>query len=281
MASRALPLLNQNVWIVGGVGVVGRGIARSLLRAGATVIVNSRSPERLRRFESDLGDDAADRLLTVRGSLLPGYAHKTVAQTIGALPLHHVVAHGALRFGSSGYADETHSLSTAGGGLLQLDHEEFGRAATHLAGLHFSAAAELIPRVQFAAAGLADGVGTYTFVTGRGGGHPVPGTKAPAMADLNQYQVWGLASALRHQHLQKINVRELRVQIKVNRTPEARREEPREVPLSTRIGDLCAGMAAHPAEDVHRLVEVADDEVLSALGSGRYSFEEDLENISA
>lgn len=280
MASRALPLLNQNVWIVGGVGVVGRGIARSLLRAGATVIVNSRSSERLRRLETDLGDDAADRLLTVRGSLLPGYAPKTVQQTIGALPLHHVVAHGALRFGG-GYADETHSLSTSRGGLLQLNQEEFARAATHLASLHFSAAAELIPRVQFAAADLADGVGTYTFVTGRGGGHPSAGAKAPAMADLNQYQVWGLASALRHQHLQKINVRELRVQLDVNRPEEARREEPREVPLSAQIGDLCAGLAGHPSEDVHQLVEVVDDATLSALGDGRYRLEEELESISA
>lgn len=280
MASKALPLLNQNVWIVGGVGVVGRGIARSLLRAGATVIVNSRSLDRLRRFDADLGDDGADRLLTVRGSLLPGYAHKTVAQTLGALPLHHVVAHGALRFGGGGYADETHSLSTAGGGLLQLGHEEFAQAATHLASLHFSAAAELIPRVQFAAAGLAEGVGTYTFVTGTGGGHPA-GATVPIMADLNQYQVWGLASALRHQRLQKINVRELRVQLGVNRPEEVRQEQPREVPLSARIGNLCAGMAAHPSEDVHRLVDVVDDEVLSALGGGRYRLEEDLESLSA
>jgi len=280
MASNALPLLNQNVWIVGGVGVVGRGIARSLLRCGATVIVNSRSSERLRRFDADIGDDGADRLVTVQGSLLPGYASKTVDQTLGALPLHHVVAHGALRFGG-GYVDETHSLSTTGGGLLQLSHEEFARAATHLASLHFSAAQELIPRVQFAAPGLAEGVGTYTIVTGRGAGHPAAGTKTPAMADVNQYQVWGLASALRHQHLKMINVRELRVLLGVNRPEDARREEPREVPLSCRIGDLCAGMVAHPQEDTHRLIEVADDVTLSTLSGGRYNLEADLESISA
>ena len=187
MASR-LPLLNQNVWIVGGVGVVGRGIARSLLKAGATVIVNSRSSERLRRFDADIGEDGADRLVTVRGSLLPGYASKTVNQTLGALPLHHVVAHGALRFGG-GFADETHSLSMAGGGLLMLGREDFARSATHLASLHFSAAQELIPRVQFAAPGLAGGVGTFTFVTGRGGGHPAAGSEVPAMTAINQYQV--------------------------------------------------------------------------------------------
>lgn len=279
MASR-LPLLNQNVWIVGGVGVVGRGIARSLLKAGATVIVNSRSSERLRRFDADIGEDGADRLVTVRGSLLPGYASKTVNQTLGALPLHHVVAHGALRFGG-GFADETHSLSMAGGGLLMLGREDFARSATHLASLHFSAAQELIPRVQFAAPGLAAGVGTFTFVTGRGGGHPAAGSEVPAMTAINQYQIWGLASALRHQYLQMINVRELRVLLDVNRPREVRRDDPREVPLSSRIGDLCSGMAAHPREDMNQLIEVTDDGALSALGSGHYGLDADLKRISA
>jgi len=101
------------------------------------------------------------------------------------------------------------------------------------------------------------------------------------MADLNQYQVWGLASALRHQRLEKINVRELRVQLGINRPEEERREDPREVPLSSQIGDLCAGMALHPQEDVHRLFEVSDDEALASLSGGRYGPEEVAEMLSA
>ena len=31
-----MSLLNQTAWVVGGVGVVGRGITRGLLQAGAT-----------------------------------------------------------------------------------------------------------------------------------------------------------------------------------------------------------------------------------------------------
>jgi NAD(P)-dependent dehydrogenase (short-subunit alcohol dehydrogenase family) len=91
-----MSLVGQTVWVVGGVGVVGRGICRGLLKAGATVIVNSRSAERLDRVSADLGHP--QRLVTVHGSLLPGYAQKTVSETLSAQnQLHHVVAHGAVR----------------------------------------------------------------------------------------------------------------------------------------------------------------------------------------
>ena len=93
--------------------------------------------------------------------------------------------------------------------------------------------------------------------------------------------MWGLASALRHQYLEMINVRELRVLLDVNRPREVRRDDPREVPLSSRIGDLCSGMAAHPREDMNQLIEVTDDGALSALGSGHYGLDADLKRISA
>ena len=79
-----MSLANKTVWVVGGVGVIGRGIARNILKSGATVIVNSRSEERLVRLSEDLGNP--DQLLTVKGSLLPGYAGKTVGETLSAAP---------------------------------------------------------------------------------------------------------------------------------------------------------------------------------------------------
>ena len=42
-------------WVVGGVGIIGRGIAHQLLRAGSVVIVNSRFPGRLEALSEDLG----------------------------------------------------------------------------------------------------------------------------------------------------------------------------------------------------------------------------------
>ena len=49
-----MSLVNKTCWVVGGVGVIGRGIARSLLQAGATVIVNSSDESRLEQINSDL-----------------------------------------------------------------------------------------------------------------------------------------------------------------------------------------------------------------------------------
>ena len=55
-ASRAPPELDGKVaWVVGGIGIVGSGLVRGLLRAGATVIVNSRFPSRLEYLNEELG----------------------------------------------------------------------------------------------------------------------------------------------------------------------------------------------------------------------------------
>jgi len=264
-----LPLAKQTCWVVGGVGVVGRGIAKSLLRAGATVIVNSRSSERLRRFAVDIEDESAgltNRLITVRGSLLPGYAKKTVEETLGAMPLNHVVAHGALRLDpGKNYADESHLLATSSpGGLLGLDPtSEFVPAASQLTSLHYSAASTLIPRVQFACSS-SQRPGTYTFVTGKGS-HPTK--RAPPMAEINEYQMWGLASALRHQEFEFVNLRELRVQLGVNRPAEVRDQYPRRVPLSVQVGNICAGLVSRPEEDSGQLLEVTDDLALASLST--------------
>ena len=55
-AGRSPPALDGQVaWVVGGIGVIGSGLVRGLLRAGATVIVNSRFPSRLEQLNDDLG----------------------------------------------------------------------------------------------------------------------------------------------------------------------------------------------------------------------------------
>ena len=48
-------LEGQTCWVVGGAGQIGTGIVRGLLRAGATVVVNSRSGERLSALTEELG----------------------------------------------------------------------------------------------------------------------------------------------------------------------------------------------------------------------------------
>jgi len=262
-----MSLANQTCWVVGGVGVIGRGITRGLLKAGATVIVNSRSDERLTRLSKDLGHP--ERLLTIHGSLLPGYASKTVRQTLDAMPLNHVIAHGAVRywgtFGTNDRRDESHMIQgghTRGSSFLQsMTPEEFVGPASQLASLHFSAAQELIPRIQFS-----NGPSSYTFVTGDAGGHPEG--KRSAFGEINTHHIWGLSAALRNEPLEKdVNCREIRMRLPVNRPTEERHNDPREHPLSEDIGTLCAGLAATAdvRDERGALIEVADQSSLELL----------------
>jgi len=271
-----MSLANQVCWVVGGVGVIGQGITRALLKAGGTVIVNSRSKGRLERLSNDL--DNPERLITVHGSLLPGYAAKTVQETLSALPLNHVVAHGSVRYwGKKSGTDETHSIMPSNReGLLQMSTEDFSLSASHLASLHFSAAQELIPRIQFS-----NNVSSYTFVTGDGGGHPEG--RRSAFSEINAHHVWGLSAALRGESLEGVNCREIRVRLPVNRPLEERKEEPRIRPLSEEIGTLCAGVAANAfaRDDVGKLIEVSDEEMLETLITQYSTIAEDEKSLSA
>lgn len=64
-------LPSTTVFVAGGAGAVGEGIARQLLRAGARVVITSRSPDKLAdvddRLRAEAGDDAP--LVTVEGDL--------------------------------------------------------------------------------------------------------------------------------------------------------------------------------------------------------------------
>lgn len=280
-----MSLANQTCWVVGGVGVIGRCIARGLLKAGATVIVNSRSDSRLNRLSKDLNNH--ERLITIQGSLLPGYASKTVRQTLEALPLDHVIAHGAVRYWgdfdkSNNRRDESHVIFANGAGtsggrnsyssstfLQSMTPDEFIGSSSQLASLHFSAAQELIPRIQFS-----NGPSSYTFVTGDAGGHPT-GIRS-AMGEINTHHVWGLSAALRNENLDKdVNCRELRIRLPVNRPEEERQNEPRDRPLSDDIGTLCAGLAAtaDQKDEFGKLIEISDQDVLDSL-LDQYNYDE-------
>jgi NAD(P)-dependent dehydrogenase (short-subunit alcohol dehydrogenase family) len=264
-----MSLLNQTCWIVGGVGVVGRGITRGLLQAGATVIVNSRSEERLETLKETLGQPR--RLITVHGSLLPGQASRTVAETLANQQLHHVVAHGAVRWwarptaGTYEYyeyragCDETYSLNIkANQSLLSMNPEEFVPASAQLASLHLSAAQQLIPK-------LATGASTYTFVTGDGSGKP--GGERTVMGEINSHHVWGLSAALRHElNGSNVNCREIRVGLPVHADADSStRDAKHRRPLSEMVGDLCAGLAAQASKtgDKGRLIKLDDFSTLN------------------
>lgn len=269
-----MSLVNQRCWVVGGVGVVGRGITRGLLQAGATVIVNSRSHERLEKLSDNLGNP--ERLVTVQGSLLPGYASKTVSDTLDSAPLNHVVAHGAVRWWARPTAgefqyyeyragcDETYALNIrANERLLDQTPEEFSRSSAQLASLHFSAAQQLIPRLRASGAPA-----SYTFVTGDGSGKP--GGRRTAMGEVNSHHVWGLSSALRQELAQfggNVMCREIRVGLPINEPGDQKGKSETGNPLSEDIGDLCAGLAAASSKmgDNGRLIRLEEYEDLNAL----------------
>lgn len=77
----ALPppaLEGQVAWVIGGIGVIGSGLVRGLLRAGATVVVNSRFPSRLEQLNDELG--SPEKLVAINASLLPGHAESTIQE---------------------------------------------------------------------------------------------------------------------------------------------------------------------------------------------------------
>lgn len=242
------------VWMVGGAGLIGTGIARGYLRAGATLICNSRYDARLQRLSEELGHP--DKLICFRGSMMPDSAEETVngVMELTAGQLDHVVTHSSVRWwgGANRDGDETNILANSGvrGSLLDLSMEEFAQQAMMLPQLHFAAARLLVPRLQQVPGS------SYVFVTG-GAGERSP------IGQVNNKAVWGLAAAMRHEAAYScINVEELRVQMTFNRSAEERQADPRDSPLSHDIGRICAGMAAAPAENLpcalHTLITSED-----------------------
>ena len=241
-APRSPPALDGQVaWVVGGIGVIGSGLVRGLLRAGATVIVNSRFPSRLEQLNDDLG--SPEKLVAVNSSLLPGHAEDTIQKALEftAGRLDHVVAHSAVRWwGTQGGAptgglDEAeHAAPLSSSRVLELSTDEYLSASTQLPALHHCVARRLVPRL------LAVPGASYTFVTG-GGNEDA----RSSIGQVNAQAVWGLAAALRNELGDSdIKLREVRVGMKFNRKRAERLADPRERPLSHDLGAICAGIAA-------------------------------------
>lgn len=250
-----MSLANRTTWVVGGVGVIGRGIARSFLKAGATVVVNSSEESRLQQIASDL--QYPSNLVLVKGDLLPGSAESTVKRALAQTnSLNHVVAHGAVRYWTNMKAgcDETYSLNCVR--LLDMEPDEFLLASSQLANIHFTAAKTLLPLLE------GEQNPSYTFVTGDGSGH-VSGRRTAA-GEVNSHHIWGLSAALRAE-LASSNIacREVRVRMPVNRSFEERSKAPRDRPLSEDIGDLCAGIADSGGDDLKgELLELNSQDAL-------------------
>ena len=226
-------LEGQIAWVIGGAGLIGTGIVRGLLRAGATVLCNSRHGSRLRALSEEL--QSPENLVTIQGSMLPEGAEDTVAAAmeLTAGRIDHVVTHSAVRWWArAGECDETSTIATmnsSSSGVLSLTHGDFASQAMQLPLMQFAAARLLVPRLQQVPHA------SYTFVTGGAG----EAARSP-IGQINAQAVWGLAAALRNETRgSPMRMNEVRLGLRFNRSVDS-------LPLSHDVGHICAGLAAAP-----------------------------------
>lgn len=253
------PLAGQVAWVIGGAGVIGRGICRGLLQAGATVIINSGSQLRLDRLYQDLG--SPEKLVGIFGSMRPAAADDVVKEVMEMtnLCLNHVVAHSGVRWWASSEPGGSLELENELGmsfptSGLYLDRTEFCERASLLPALHYTAAQLLLPHLENTPGS------SYTFVTGG------VSNQRSIEAQVNAHGVWGLAAALREQYASaSVRVAEVRVNLKFDRPAHERALDPRERPLSADLGEVCAGLASSPSAEASGLHSLGTMEQVAAL----------------
>lgn len=149
-----------NILVAGGAGEVGEGIVRQLLAAGATVIVPSRSQDKLEQLKAQLGKPT--NLLAKLADLSSLEAAKQLRDELKTDlgRLDHVVA----SLGGWWQGEPLTDIS------LELWHTLINNSLT----AHFIAAKTFIPLLQ-------ESKGSYTLINGGGALHPVP-TAGPISA---------------------------------------------------------------------------------------------------
>jgi len=223
--------------IVGGVGPIGRALARGMLQAGADVIVNSRSESKLAALAKDLGNPST--LHCVQGTMMPSGVDRTIEKVLGVGTPNHVVAHsGVAWWGEMGEEDETSIISAAkGGSILDMERSVFAQNTGLLVDMHFGVAQLLMPKLQN------EPGSSYTFLTGT---TSLMQRHLSPLNRINVFHVSGLASALRAENkarAQSIYMSEVRVGNLPMRDLPSVAKDPNQLPLSAEIGMLCAGIA--------------------------------------
>lgn len=145
----------QVVLVAGGTGNVGENIVRAFLRNGATVVVPSRSAEKLQKFVKLLGDAASDQLITVIGDVsLPEEADRIRREVVER-------------------AGKLDAVAAALGGwwqgqpLIEVPLSTWNGLLHSVLTCHFVAAQTFIPEL------LKTG-GAYTFINGLSAEEPWP-----------------------------------------------------------------------------------------------------------
>jgi hypothetical protein len=95
--------------------------------------------------------------------------------------------------------------------------------------------------------------GSYTFVTG-------DSDEAKGLAQVNAQAMRGLCTALRNEET-SASIAEVRVRLKLDRSPEERQADPRSSPLSHDLGAIAAGLAGSLTGDaagLHTIEKMSD-----------------------
>ena len=237
---RAPELKGKTLVVVGGCGPVGQGLAAGLLEGGATVVVPSRSAEKLAELRANLGHPAG--LATLHG----GFGEEgppegrpiadQILQEFGRVD--GVVAHGGL------IRSDTLGARVAGLPILEIPGESILEDVNQLLGLHLRAAQALLPLMAQVAKQEPGAAPGYTLVTsGLDGpdGEAQVQAEGPAMTAL-----YGLGLALRNSAAalhHPVRVNEVRVAMQINRTDSERLAQPRVRPLSLDLGRLAGYLA--------------------------------------
>jgi NAD(P)-dependent dehydrogenase (short-subunit alcohol dehydrogenase family) len=230
------PLTGQVVWVLGGHGIVGRGVCVGFLKAGATVVMNSTSTDVLKQLQHDLNDPA--NLICVKGTMhQPAGAialTEAVMQQTGG-KLQHVIAHSGVRWWGNLTKETTEGQNPVAKDLAK-DAARFSASAAQEPLRHYIATQVLLPKLREIPGS------SYTFLTGGAGDRAL-------LAQVNAHAVWGLAKAcsqdaqnsavrivelrsnLHHEHLQdSVGVGQAEIGQIFRRSAD--------------IGEICAGMVA-------------------------------------
>jgi 3-oxoacyl-[acyl-carrier protein] reductase len=218
----------------GGTGNVGEGIVRAFLRAGATVVVPSRSQSRLDELNKLIGPEPGGNLQTVAAGYSTFAEADHLAEKI-------VTDHGRV----------DHVVASVGGwwmgkALWQIGQDDWQKVFVDVATSHMALARSFVPR-------LAEG-GSYTTVAGFSGRKPYPAAGIVSMQGAAQLMMREALSA------------ELRGQRRVNDLilgPVINRSRPggdANWLTSDQVGQAAVGVARTPAiTDEHVILDTTDD----------------------
>lgn len=130
-------LVGKVALIAGGTGGVGEGIVRAFLQAGATVVVPSRTADKLDQLRAGLGDIAGDRLIPIEGD----FSDVESAEQLRARTLEKVTQLDAIVASINGRWNEDIPL-------IQTSLDDWRRMLDNNLTAHFIAARTFLPVLQ-------------------------------------------------------------------------------------------------------------------------------------